>query len=144
MISFALYSLWLRKMPAGLHPLGVLTTQLLIAALALLPFMLWEYGTGNRATWNYSSLSGVLYVALVPSLLATFIYMVGVARVGAARAALFIHLIPIYGAVLATLFLGEALHAYHFAGLGIILAGLAFSNRKECRPGSPRQAVVKR
>jgi drug/metabolite transporter (DMT)-like permease len=125
---FALYSLWLRGLPDDLNPIAVLTLQLAIAAIVLLPGFTWEYATGHRAVWTHSSLLGMLYIALAASLLATLFYMVGVARVGPSRAGLFIHLIPVYGAFLSSLLLGEAIHAYHVAGLAAILIGLGCAN----------------
>jgi drug/metabolite transporter (DMT)-like permease len=128
MVCFALYSLWLRALPGDLNPAGLLGVQLLIAVLFLFPCFIWEYCAGHRAAWTHSALLGICYVALVASLLATFLYMAGVARVGPSRAGLFIHLIPVYGALLSSLLLGETIHIYHFVGLTVILAGLVCSN----------------
>jgi drug/metabolite transporter (DMT)-like permease len=133
MVCFALYSIWLRALPGDLKPVGLLGAQLLIAVLFLFPCFIWEYYTGHRAVWTQSSLLGISYIALVASLLATFLYMAGVTRVGPSRAGLFIHLIPVYGALLASLLLGEAIHMYHVAGLTVILAGLVCSNLKSGR-----------
>jgi drug/metabolite transporter (DMT)-like permease len=128
MVCFAAYSLWLRALPKDLNPIGLLCVQLGIAAVVLLPFATWEYSSGYRAVWNQSSLLGIFYVAIVASLLATFLYMSGVARVGPSQASLFIHLIPVYGALLSSLVLGEAIHIYHVVGLVVILTGLGVSN----------------
>ncbi|MFJ4455016.1 DMT family transporter [Pseudomonas sp. NPDC089392] len=128
MVCFALYTHWLRAIPADLNRMGLLGVQLLIASVALLPFFGWELMTGQRADWNIGSMAATLYVAVVASLAATLLYMTGVSRVGAARAGLFIHLIPIYGAILSTVLLGETVHLYHAFGFTAILAGLAISN----------------
>jgi drug/metabolite transporter (DMT)-like permease len=133
MVCFALYSLWLRALPDDLNPVGLLGAQLLIAVLVLFPCFIWEYRTGHRAVWTHSSLLGICYVALVASLLATFLYMAGVARVGPSRAGLFIHLIPVYGALLSALLLGETIHVYRVVGLAVILGGLVCSNREPTR-----------
>jgi drug/metabolite transporter (DMT)-like permease len=69
----------------------------------------------------------MIYVGLAPSLLANLLYMFGIARVGAARAGLFIHLVPPYGAIMSIAFLGENLHIYHAVGMVAIIAGLACS-----------------
>jgi drug/metabolite transporter (DMT)-like permease len=129
--GFALYSLWLRDLPAGLDRIGVLATQLGVAAVGLLPFAAWEWvhGAHAHAHAGPAALGAVLYVALGASLLAPLLYMAGVARVGAARAGLFLHLMPVFGALLAALLLGEALHAYHALGIAVIAAGLGVSNR---------------
>ncbi|KGF78577.1 hypothetical protein IA69_29415 [Massilia sp. JS1662] len=127
--GFGLYSLWLRDLPAGVNRIGVLAAQLGVAAAGLLPFAAWEWGHGLQAHAGPAALGAVLYVALGASLLAPLLYMAGVARVGAARAGLFLHLIPVFGALLAALLLGEALHMYHALGIAVIAAGLAVSNQ---------------
>ena len=76
-----------------------------------------------------------MYVGLAPSLIANLLYMFGIARVGPARAGLFIHLIPLYGASMSIVFLGETLHVYHAIGMAAIVVGLACSRSKD-RPVS--------
>jgi drug/metabolite transporter (DMT)-like permease len=88
-----------------------------------------------------AAIGAVLYVALGASLLAPLLYMAGVARVGAARAGLFLHLIPVFGALLAAGLLGEALHAYHALGIAVIAAGLLVSNRTSQVPRPCAQAA---
>jgi drug/metabolite transporter (DMT)-like permease len=128
MVCFALYSLWLRAFPKDMNRVGLLAAQLIVAVVALFPGFVWECLMGHTAVWTRSSLVGVGYVAIAASLLATFLYMAGVRRVGPSRAGLFIHLIPVYGAGLSSLLLGETIHVYHAVGLAAILAGIFFSN----------------
>ena len=52
--------------------------------------------------------------------------------VGAARAGLAITLMPMFGAFLSAALLGEKLHAYHFAGMALILAGIAPVGASPC------------
>lgn len=138
MVSFAFYSLWLRSIPADMNRVGLLGAQLVVCVAALLPFYGWEMLSGQVATWNVSTMYAVLYIAIFASLGATFLYMAGVSRIGTARAGLFIHLIPIYGAMLSTLFLGEEIHLYHAGGLAAILAGLAIYNWEQIRASSSK------
>lgn len=137
MVSFALFSVWLRSFPADLNRLGLLGAQFVIAVTVLFPFALWEYIVGVRATWSPAGLAAMLYVGLAAGLLANLLYMFGIARVGPARAGLFIHLVPLYGAVMSIAFLGESLHAYHAIGMAAIIAGLACSQRGGAREIQP-------
>ncbi|ARP86765.1 DMT family transporter [Bordetella genomosp. 9] len=130
MACWALYTLWIRGFPADINRLGLMGAQIFIAVCALLPLCAWEAASGLRPTWSTGSLLALLYVGVVPSVLAYLLYMQGVARAGAARAGLFIHLVPVYGAVLSVLFLGESLHAYHAVGIALILVGLACSRER--------------
>lgn len=138
--GFALYSLWLRDLPAAVGRGGILAAQLGVAAMGLLPFAAWEWATGLQPHAGAASVAAVLYLALGAALLAPLLYMAGVARVGAARAGVFLHLIPVYGALLAAGLLGEALHAYHAVGIAVIAAGLLVSNRLQA-PARRRPAV---
>jgi drug/metabolite transporter (DMT)-like permease len=44
--------------------------------------------------------------------------------VGPARAGQYLHLMPVFGVLLAVLFLGETLHSYHIPGIALIATGL--------------------
>ncbi len=76
--------------------------------MVLLPFLAWEYMTGSRASWTPAGLAAMLYVGVAAALLANLLYMFGIARVGPARAGLFIHLIPLYGSIMSATFLGNS------------------------------------
>jgi len=129
MASFALFSVWLRSFPADMDRLGLLGAQLAIAVVVLLPLLGWEYAIGGaRATWNAATVAAMLYVGIAASLLANLLYMFGIARVGPARAGMFIHLVPLYGAAMSIALLGEHLQIYHAIGMAAIMTGLACSN----------------
>jgi len=68
-------------------------------------------------------------VAIFPSIVAYFCWNRGVAVIGVNRTGLFINLIPVFAAILAIIFLGESLKAFHLAGMGLILAGFEMFNR---------------
>jgi drug/metabolite transporter (DMT)-like permease len=138
MVCFALFSIWLRGFPADMNRLGLLGAQLAIAVVVLFPLFVWEYVIGGaRATWNPAAVGAMLYVGIAASLLANLLYMFGVARVGPARAGMFIHLVPLYGAGLSIVLLGESLQMCHAIGMAAILAGLACSDNATARVGSP-------
>ena len=135
MISFALFSVSLRSFPADIDRLGLLGAQLSVAVVMLFPFLAWEYLVeGARASWNAAALAAMLYVGIAASLIANLLYMFGIARVGPARAGMFIHLVPLYGAVMSTALLGESLHIYHALGMAAIMAGLACANMPDRLP----------
>lgn len=130
MVSFAFFSIWLRAFPADMSRIGLLAAQFAITIVVLLPFVVIEYLSGARPSGGLSNLAAVLYVGIAAAIVANLLYVLGVARVGPARAGLFIHLIPIYGAFLSSIVLGESLHLYHAVGLVAIIAGLVCSQSK--------------
>jgi drug/metabolite transporter (DMT)-like permease len=63
-------------------------------------------------------------MAICPSILAYIFWNRGVAELGAPKAGLFIHLMPLFGIVLSAIFLGEAIRSYHFVGMALIFGGI--------------------
>jgi drug/metabolite transporter (DMT)-like permease len=141
MVSFALFTVWLRALPADLDRLGLLGAQLAIAVVLLSPLVVWEFVAGGaRATWNAGGIAAMLYVGVAASLLANLLFMFGIARVGPARAGMFIHLVPLYGAAMSIALLGERLQVYHVIGMAAIMAGLACANMATARAAAPSPA----
>ena len=131
MASFALFSIWLRTFPREVDRLGLLGAQIVVAIVMLMPLAIVEYRFGYHTHWTIAGSAAMLYVGIAAGLLANLLYMSGVARVGAARAGLFIHLVPLYGVVISVSFLGETVHFYHAIGMAAIVGGLAFSQRRD-------------
>lgn len=129
MVAWALYTLLLRGMPPALHRIGLLTLQVAIGLIGIVPLFAWELASGRHTPLNAATLATFAYVGTLPSVAAYYFYNLGVARVGAARAGMFIHLMPGFGALLSMLFLGEALQLYHLAGITLILAGVTLATR---------------
>jgi drug/metabolite transporter (DMT)-like permease len=71
----------------------------------------------------------VLYIALAASVAAFICWNRGVAIVGANAAGFTLHLLPVFGTLLAIAFLGESFRAFHAAGIATILAGVILATR---------------
>ena len=69
-------------------------------------------------------------MATFSSVLAYIFWNRGVEEVGAQVAGLFVHLMPVFGVVLAWLFLGEQLRVYHVVGIALILTGIWVKSRR--------------
>lgn len=128
--GWAIYTLWLRAIPAEINRMSLLVVQIVLGVLTLVPFFAWEWASGLRPQWTPASLAALAYISIFPSVLAYLFYNYGVARAGAAKAGLFIHLMPVFGAILSVLLLDEKLYAYHFIGMACILGGIVLSGRK--------------
>jgi drug/metabolite transporter (DMT)-like permease len=70
-----------------------------------------------------------VYTGVFPAFLGYIFYNRAVGEVGASRAGLFIHLMPVFSTLLAMVFLGEAPHLYHLVGIGLILSGIWLTTR---------------
>ena len=106
-----------------------------IGVLALVPLFAWELVTVS-ASIIYTPLvwGGVMHMGILGSLVATAFLSFGIDRLGPARASLFTHLVPVFGALLAMLLLGEALRWFHVAGFAMVLAGLVVCNQLRLAP----------
>ena len=70
------------------------------------------------------------YVIFFPGILSFFFWIKGVALIGANRAGVYLHLMPILGAIMAMIIFGEKIMLYHFLGAIFIVAGITLSNKK--------------
>jgi drug/metabolite transporter (DMT)-like permease len=125
MVSWAFYTLWLRLIPADIDRVGLMGAQILVAIPAMVVLALGEWALGYVPRWSPEAFAALAYIGVFPSVLAYLFYTIGVARVGAVRAGMFIHLMPVFGVALAALLLGEAVRLYHLAGIAAILSGIA-------------------
>ena len=127
-ILYALYSALLRERPA-VHPLSFLIYTFGICLVFLLPLYIWELAAGATMDLTLPVFMSILYVAVFPSIVAYFCWNRGVELLGANRTGLFINLIPVFASILAILFLGESLQAFHVIGLALIFGGMILFNR---------------
>jgi drug/metabolite transporter (DMT)-like permease len=127
-ILYALYSALLRQKPA-VHPLSFLIYTFGLGLLFLLPLYFWELAGGATMDPTLPVILSILYVAVFPSIVAYFCWNRGVEVLGANRTGLFINLIPVFASILAILFLGESLQAFHVIGLALIFGGMILFNR---------------
>ena len=127
-LTWAIYTVGLQWRPAGVHPMLMLGALTLVGVLALAPIYAHELGAfggpARHINLHWGSLAGIAYVGVLPSFVGYIFYNRGVAEVGANKASLFIHLMPVFGTLLSALFLGELPHLYHFVGIGLIFSGI--------------------
>jgi drug/metabolite transporter (DMT)-like permease len=94
----------------------------------MIPWVMVELALGVRMALTPAGMMAVLYSAIGSLLLAYAGWSYVVKRMGAARAGATMHLMPAIAVGLAALFLGEYPAWYHFAGVALILAGVALSS----------------
>jgi drug/metabolite transporter (DMT)-like permease len=125
-VVWSLYTVFLRLRPA-ISPTSFVAVTFFIGALAMAPFFAHDLADGEHITFTPKLIGAFTYVAVLPSIVAYFIFNSATETVGPARAGIAITLMPIFGAFLSAALLGESLHAYHFAGMALILLGIALS-----------------
>jgi drug/metabolite transporter (DMT)-like permease len=123
-LTWAVYTIGLQWRPAGVHPMLMLAAMTAVGLAVLAPVYLWEIMQGRVIHLHASSLAGIAYTGILPGFLGYVFYNRAVAEVGASKASLFIHLMPVFGTLLSAIFLGEIPQLYHYAGIGLIFAGI--------------------
>lgn len=128
-LAWSAYTLLLSKRPP-VHPLAFLAAISVTGLFFLFPFYVWEMAQGHRLIATPGSIAGIVYTGVGPAFLGYILWNRGVAEVGAARAGLFMHLVPAFGIVLSMIFLDEKPALYHAIGIGLIFAGIGLNTRR--------------
>jgi drug/metabolite transporter (DMT)-like permease len=128
-VIYAVYTVLLRRRPK-VHPLSFMQAAMGLGLLIVAPFYVWEGGDAPAVDHDSWSIAGIGYMAVFPSFIAYLLFNRGVQLVGAVRAGQFTHLIPIFGSVMACLWLGETFETYHVAGIALIGSGIAIARPK--------------
>lgn len=126
-VSWAVYSVFLRKRPAEMDPIGFLTGIIIMGLLFLLPFYLWEMTAIGGFDLGLKTTASLVYVSVFPSVLSYIFWNQGVRMVGANRAGIFFHLMPVFSIVMAIAFLGERLRMFHLWGVLLIFSGIVLT-----------------
>jgi drug/metabolite transporter (DMT)-like permease len=127
--TFGLYSTLSSKRPQ-IHGLSFVGFTFGCGAAALIPLLIWELMTRPLMQFNTANLLTLFYVAVFPSTVAYLCFNRGVHLIGANRAAAFFHVIPMLGAAMAIVFLGEQPQLFHVIGFALVLAGVFVASRK--------------
>jgi len=129
LVFYALYTALLRRRPACTRSRFLAATIMASAAIST-PLIALELATGHVAVLTAGTLGAFAYLAIFPSILAYFCLNRGIELIGANRAAPFIHLMPVFGSIMAILFLGERPELFHGAGYALVLVGIALAARR--------------
>ena len=128
-LFYAGYTLGLRHRPA-MPGLVFFAAMAAVAFVSSLPLIGLEIAQGTAQFPTPTGWLILLYVAVMPSLLSQLFFMRGVELIGPARAGLFVNLVPVFGALLAVLLLGEPFATYHALGLVLVLGGIWLAEQR--------------
>ena len=128
MVMWAAYTVLLRVRRDPLEVIELLVMVCAFGFLFMLPWLTWEIAGEGRMQLTFEGALAVLYSAIGSLLLAYAGWSYVVARLGAARAGITLHLMPAFGVLLSAIFLGEYPHWFHFAGIAMILSGVGLSS----------------
>ena len=127
-VLYAGYTIGLRQRP---HVSGVsmLAAMAVAAFITSLPLVVWEIMSGGFVWPTWGGLLALAFVALGPAFVAQLTYMRGVELIGPGRAGVFVNLVPVFGAIMAVVILGEPFALYHVLALLLVVGGIAIAQR---------------
>ena len=130
MFSWSLYSALLKKKKYELSQISLLQVVIAFGVIYLFPFYLLDTSLGNTVSLNVPFFLILFYVTLFPGITSFFFWIKGVALIGANRAGIYLHLMPILATILAMLIYKEQIMVYHYIGAIFIISGILLSNKK--------------
>ena len=130
MFAWAVYSALLKKKKYEISQLALLQVVIILGLIFLIPIYFIEMNLGHIIVLELPFYLTLSYVVIFPGLLAFFFWIKGISIIGANRAGVFLHLMPIFGAIMAMIIFDEKFMYYHLLGAIFILAGITLSNKK--------------
>ena len=133
---WAFYSMALKRLNRTYTTLFITRKLFFYGVLSALPLLLMESSRVDWATtlrkpevWG-----NLLYLGLICSMAAYFIWGITVKRIGAVRASNYFYLSPIISMISAAIWFGERTNAIAYAGCVLILAGVIMAEKFKRKP----------
>ena len=129
--SWSLYSIFLKKNVTGVSGFSFLYISFGLTVVFLFPVYLYDlFIQGNYLQISKQSLLIIGYTGIFPSIFSYICWNTGVALIGPNKSGPFLHLMPIFGGILAFLVFQETLYIYHYAGIVSVIIGIIITNKK--------------
>ena len=124
-LDWALYSVLLKFKPKELSSFEFLSITTVIGVIILFfVFIFQGYTLEFSFLENKDVLCSLVYIVIFASILSFYFWNRATIEIGANKAGQSAHLMPIFGAVLAYLFLDEVMQFYHIIGMIFIAIGI--------------------
>ena len=131
MFSWAIYSALLKRKNFKISQISLLEVVIICGLIFLIPVYLIELYLGNKIILGKPFYLTLTYVVIFPGLASFFFWIKGISIIGANRAGVFLHLMPIFGAIMAIVIFDEKFMNYHIFGALFIIVGITLSNKKK-------------
>ena len=130
MFSWAVYSALLKSKKYEISQFALLEVVIITGLIFLTPIYFIEMYLGNVIVLGIPFILTLTYVVFFPGLASFIFWIKGISIIGANRAGIFLHLMPIFGAIMAMIIFNEKFMYYHILGAIFIVAGITLSNKK--------------
>ncbi len=130
MLSWAVYSIMIKRNKINLKPFVFLETIILLGLIFLLPMYLYEIVNHKILHLNVPVILTISYVVVFAGIGAYFFWNEAVQIIGAAKAGVFLHLMPVFSSLMAIFILKEKFANFHIVGIAFIVVGIILSSKK--------------
>jgi drug/metabolite transporter (DMT)-like permease len=120
---WALYTVLLLSRPRHLSLTAFIFMASLLGLMLVVPMTMGEWWVKGMPLLSIREIALATYIGLVPTLAAMLLFGYGVAQVGPVQAGIFTHLVPLFSALFATVFIHESLYIYHGIGFVLVAGG---------------------
>lgn len=126
MISATGYMILVKILSRSLPPFFLTATQAVVGTVFFLPFLFLP-GVQLPETFMWQPFAAVLYLGVVVTFGAYFLYNYGISKVDASRAAVSINLIPVFAIFFGYFLLGERLSGWQMLACVLVFSGIFLS-----------------
>lgn len=132
---WAFYSMALKRLNRTYSTIFITRKLFFYGVLSALPFLALQDSAIDWSAWKRPEVWGnLLYLGLICSLAAYFIWGITVKRIGAVRASNYFYLSPIISMIAAAIWFGERTNAIAYVGCALILAGVIMAEKFKRKP----------
>lgn len=125
---WALYSVLIKFKPKELNFIELFVCTVVLGFIYFLPLYLYQgYSLSSEIVLFKNYWPFFIYVSVFTSIICYYLWHYGIDKIGADKTGQFTHLMPIFGSILAFIFLGEVLEYYHIIGGLFIAIGIYLS-----------------
>lgn len=120
---FGIFTAALRRQ-SGMHWISLVTMLCIGATVSAIPFVIAEAIAGATILPDRTGWLIIAYAVIFPSVAAQAFYVKSIALIGANRTGVFVNFLPVWGALLSVLIIGEKFQAFHAVALVLVVAGV--------------------
>jgi len=140
-LSYGVSNMIARRLTSA-PPMTLATGQLTGSTLIMIPLALVFEAPWTLPVPSATAVGAVLAIAILTTAVAYLLFFAVLKSAGATNASLVTYLVPVSAILLGTVFLGERLGPADYAGMVLIIGGIALAQGRLRRPGrSPDRAA---
>jgi len=139
-VSWAAYSLIGRSVLRDMSPLSAVFYSALFGAAMLFLVTLRDWTLGGMFNYSAAAWLSLVFLGLLGTAAGFSLYYYAIRTIGAARASVFINLVPLFSIVLAWLILGETIKGSVLVGGIILLTGVYLTNKQKRVPADSKNS----